>query len=253
MKVNAQITAMTTALEFIGGLSYLIHLAISKGTNLASFIHFQSIYFILVPYAFLMNTSDNKFRVIQNGWRSVFRNIVGKQVTVGEVEQSNAASDKIVTRNKPSTQKENTNTNHQKLMAGTKTCCRAIKIENAQNVSQMDISSIVDTCTEQFGSGNNRKQIKYIDDEIPDHNRIFTITRKFSPKMKRKDKREKSNDSLKEHNIFIERVISNRSEVDDFNMLHTPFSFQHTSSKAYYNINNRNTEIHTLNVHQFNI
>ena len=104
MKVNAQITAMTTALEFLGGLSYLIHLGISKGTSLASFIHFQSIYFILIPYAFLMNTSDNKFRVIQNGWWGVFRNIVGKQVTVGKFEQTDAASDKIVTRNKPSTQ-----------------------------------------------------------------------------------------------------------------------------------------------------
>ena len=96
MKVNAQITAMTTVLEFLGGLSYIIHLGISKGTNLANFIHFQSIYFILIPYAFLMNTSNNKFRVIRNGWWGVFRNIVGKQVTVGEEEQSNATSDKIV-------------------------------------------------------------------------------------------------------------------------------------------------------------
>ena len=60
-----------------------------------------------------MNTSNNKFRVIQNGWCGVFRNIVGKHVTAGEVEQSNAASDKIVTRNKPKTQKENTDKNHQ--------------------------------------------------------------------------------------------------------------------------------------------
>ena len=223
MKVNAQITAMTTALEFLGGVSYLIHLSISKGTNLASFIHFQSIYFILVPYAFLMNTSNNKFRVIQNGWCGVFRNIVGKHVTAGEVEQSNAASDKIVTRNKPNTQKENTDKNHQKLIAATKTCRRDIKPENAQNVSKTAISSIVDICAENIESGNNRKQIKCIDDEIPDSNRIFTITRELSPKMKRKNEREKFTDSPKEHNIFIERVISNRSNVDDSNMLHTLF------------------------------
>ena len=224
MKVNAQITTMTTALEFLGCLSYLIHVRITKGTNLASFIHFQSIYFILVPYAFLMNTSNNKFRVIQNGWRGVFRNIVGKHVTVGEVEQSDTASDKIVTPNKPSSQSENRDTNTQILMAGTKTSYRAIKLENAQNVSNTNISSNVDTCTEQIGSGNNRKKTKCSDDEIPDPNRIFTITRELSPKMKRKDKREESNDSPKEHNIFIERVISNRSEVDEFNMLHTPFT-----------------------------
>ena len=223
MKVNAQITTMTTALEFLGCLSYLIHVRITKGTNLASFIHFQSIYFILVPYAFLMNTSNNKFRVIQNGWCGVIRNIVGKQVTAGEDEQSNAASDKIVTRNKPITQKENAGTNHQKLKTGPKKCSRAIKPENAQNESKMDISSIVDTCTEKIGSGNNRKQIKYIDDKIPNPNQIFTITQEFSPKMKRKNEREEFTDSPKEHNIFIERLISNRSKVDDFNMLHTLF------------------------------
>ena len=253
MKVNAQITAMTTVLEFLGGLSYIIHLGISKGTNLANFIHFQSIYFILIPYAFLMNTSNNKFRVIRNGWWGVFRNIVGKQVTVGEDEQSNAASDKIVTRNTPITQKDNADRNHQKLMASTKTCCRAIKLENAQNLSKTDTSSIVDTCNEKLGSGNNRNQIKYIDDEIPNPNRVFTITRELSPRIQRKGKRDKSNDSPKTHNLFIERVISNRSEVDNFNMLHTPFSFQHTSSKASYNISNRNTDIRTLNVHQLNI
>ena len=223
MKVNAQITAMTTVLEFLGGLSYIIHLGISKGTNLANFIHFQSIYFILVPYAFLMNTSNNKSRVIQNGWWGVFRNIVGKQVTVGEDEQSNAASDKIVTRNTPITQKENADTNHQKLMAGTKTCCRAMNPENAQNLSKTDTSSIVDTFNEKIGSDNNRKQIKYIDDKIPNPNQIFTITQEFSPKMKRKNEREEFTDSPKEHNIFIERLISNRSKVDDFNMLHTLF------------------------------
>ena len=223
MKVNAQITAMTTVLEFLGGLSYIIHLGISKGTNLANFIHFQSIYFILIPYAFLMNTSNNKFRVIQNGWCGVIRNIVGKQVTVSKDEQSNAASDKIVTRNKPITQKENAGTNHQKLKTGPKKCSRAIKPENAQNESKMDISSIVDTCTEKIGSGNNRKQIKYIDDEIPNPKRIFTITREFSPKLKRENKREICTDLPKEHNIFIERVISNRSKVDRFNTLHIPF------------------------------
>ena len=223
MKVNAQITAMTTVLEFLGGLSYIIHLGISKGTNLANFIHFQSIYFILVPYAFLMNTSNNKSRVIQNGWWGVFRNIVGKQVTVGEEEQSNASSDKIVTRNTPITQKDNADTNHQKLMAGTKTCCRAIKLENAQSVSKTDTSSIVDTFNEKIGSDNNRKQIKYIDDKIPNSNQIFTITQEFSPKMKRKNEREEFTDSPKVHNIFIERLISNRSKVDDFNMLHTLF------------------------------
>ena len=76
MKVNAQITAMTSFLEFVGTITFSIHLKIAQGTSLATFIHFQTIYIILVPHAFLMNTSDNKNRIIDQGWKNVFKNII---------------------------------------------------------------------------------------------------------------------------------------------------------------------------------
>ena len=77
MQVNAQITATTTILEFLGHFTYIIHLKLAKGSNLANSIHFEAVYAILIPYALLMNTSDNKDRIIEAGWKNIFRNILG--------------------------------------------------------------------------------------------------------------------------------------------------------------------------------
>ena len=250
MKVNAQVTATTTTLEFLGGLTYIIHLGISNGTNLANFIHFQSIYFIVIPYAFLMNTSNNKFRVIQNGWKGVFRNIVGKQVMGGEVEHSNNASDKISIPNKDRIQKENTDKTRQNSMVGTKTSCMSSTSGEAKNVTETDILSIVDMCAQKIRSTNNEQGMNCIDGEIPNLNLVFAVTRKHSPNNKRKDKWGKSNALQKAGDIFIERVISNRSEVDDHNIPHTPLFLQDNTSKANCKIDNRNIAFCTLNVHQ---
>ena len=253
MKVNAQVTATTTTLEFLGGLTYIIHLGISNGTNLANFIHFQSIYFIVIPYAFLMNTSNNKFRVIQNGWKGVFRNIVGKQVMGGEVEHSNNASDKISIPDKDRIQKKNTDKTCQNSMVGTKTFGMGSTSEEAENVINTDVLSVADMCAQKISSANNEQGMKCLDSEIPNLNLVFTVTRKLSPKNKRKDERDKSNDLQKEGDIFIERVISNRSEVDDHNIPHTPLFLQDSTSKAYCKIDNRNIAFCTLNVHQLDL
>ena len=76
-EVNAQITAATTIVEFLGNLTYVIHLKIAKGSNLASATHFELIYAILIPYSLLKNTSDNKNRIIEAGWKNIFKNILG--------------------------------------------------------------------------------------------------------------------------------------------------------------------------------
>ena len=70
-------TALTSFVEFVGGFTYILHLKIAKGTNMTNFIHFQSIYMILIPYVFLMNTSDNKNRIMEYGWKNVLKNVIG--------------------------------------------------------------------------------------------------------------------------------------------------------------------------------
>ena len=37
-----------------------------------------TLYMVILPYAFLMNTSHNKDRIIADGWRNVFRNLLGR-------------------------------------------------------------------------------------------------------------------------------------------------------------------------------
>ena len=76
MKVNAQITAVLTFLEASGNfVSLIVRSFIAKFMNYETLIGAIVLYFILLPYAFLMNTKDNKRRVIEDGWCGVFKNL----------------------------------------------------------------------------------------------------------------------------------------------------------------------------------
>ena len=114
-KVNAQITAATTMVEFLGHLTFVIHLKLANGSNLASAIHFEAIYAILIPYSLLKNTSDNKNRIIEAGWKNIFKNILGiKGNSAVESSPGNDLSQSKVTSevNDDSTRKqEPSNTN----------------------------------------------------------------------------------------------------------------------------------------------
>ena len=78
MQVNAQVTAMTSFLELLGSVTIVFTLWATKGTTVWALIHGEIFYVILLPHAFLMNTSHNKNRIVDYGWRSVFRNIIGR-------------------------------------------------------------------------------------------------------------------------------------------------------------------------------
>ena len=59
-------------------ISITILLRYYKGTNFYNLIGAMVVYDVLLPYSFLMNTSHNKDRVVQLGWKNVFKNIIGK-------------------------------------------------------------------------------------------------------------------------------------------------------------------------------
>ena len=74
MKVNAEVTAVITCLETIGNLVCIflfVFLDLSGYTDL--FVSL-SLYLLILPYTFLMNTRDNKNRVIDDGWINVLKN-----------------------------------------------------------------------------------------------------------------------------------------------------------------------------------
>ena len=75
-KVNSQVTALICILEMVGAITFSIHRSFT-GPTIDTLLHGQFTYFILMPYAFLMNTSHNKNRIIEHGWKNVLRNMIG--------------------------------------------------------------------------------------------------------------------------------------------------------------------------------
>ena len=80
VRVNAQVTAVVTILEVAGALPMIItHLLISR-LGFRVFIVKESLFmllhFVVLSYAFLMNTTSNKNRIIEDGWTNVLKNMV---------------------------------------------------------------------------------------------------------------------------------------------------------------------------------
>ena len=77
IRVNAQVTFMISLVEMIGSFLTMMVVVIFKTTTFPVIISIMITYLILLPCAFLMNTSHNKLRVIEHGWRNVLRNTLG--------------------------------------------------------------------------------------------------------------------------------------------------------------------------------
>ena len=77
MKVNAQVTAVITLMESFGNCAVLIIISVFRGYGpfFAFFLNLI-LYHVILPYTFLMNTKDNKSRVIEDGWKNVFKNVL---------------------------------------------------------------------------------------------------------------------------------------------------------------------------------
>ena len=59
-------------------ITYIIFLWYNKGTTFSSLIVGMISYQIILPYVFLMNTSHNKNRIVEFGWKNVLMNIIGR-------------------------------------------------------------------------------------------------------------------------------------------------------------------------------
>ena len=68
---------MISILEMIGWVITIIPIVIFKATTLPVVINSGIVYLILLPRVFLMNTSHNKTRIIEHGWKNVLRNTFG--------------------------------------------------------------------------------------------------------------------------------------------------------------------------------
>ena len=77
--VNAQITAVLSLIEVIYFLGYVLTISAVRGTSPEAVIIIpillMILYLIILPYAFLMNTSHNKNHIIDHGWINVVKNM----------------------------------------------------------------------------------------------------------------------------------------------------------------------------------
>jgi hypothetical protein len=78
LKVNAQVTATTSFIEMSINIGFIIFVWYNKGTSYSSLTAAMISYFIILPYVFLMNTSHNKNRIVELGWKNVLMNVIGR-------------------------------------------------------------------------------------------------------------------------------------------------------------------------------
>ena len=78
MKISCQVTAAISLLEIIGNIfCTMIWLLMAKYVGNESLLLGLTLYFILLPYTFLMNTDDNRNLVVEDGWHMVIKNLFG--------------------------------------------------------------------------------------------------------------------------------------------------------------------------------
>ena len=84
MHVNAQVTAVTTMMEFSGNcINSVIFVVLGGHGKFVSSALYMLLYFVVLSYAFVMNTRYNKNRIIEYGWLNVLKNISGCSKQIG--------------------------------------------------------------------------------------------------------------------------------------------------------------------------
>ena len=73
VKVNAQVTAMISFSEIVGFVIISL-LSVTANSVTVGDILFPVLQNIILPYAFLLNTRDNKYRIVEQGWTIFLRN-----------------------------------------------------------------------------------------------------------------------------------------------------------------------------------
>ena len=89
-------------LESTSNVAFIILLWYFKGTTYFSLLIPLTVYVVILPHAFLMNTSDNKNRIVEEGWKNVFKNIfrLSKKARVNIENRSNTAEPSSTSTNK---------------------------------------------------------------------------------------------------------------------------------------------------------
>ena len=100
LKVNAQVAAMISVFEIFVNITAFVLTMISNGVTLFTLSLNIGAYNVILPYVFIMNTSHNKYRIVESGWKNVIFNIIGVNNKVTPKGESNQAVDNKVSIDK---------------------------------------------------------------------------------------------------------------------------------------------------------
>ena len=205
LKVNAQVTAITTLLEHIGNATAIIHgvhFTTRSSWRLSILIHEMFCYCVFTPYVFLMNTSDNKNRIIKYGWRNVLKNIMGKHIV--DTENETEVDDSEIPRPKKASDDRN---NDNKDTSGGNV---------GASTSNSNTQSIISKTTSDFRINSLEKS-------------------KSSPTRQRKDEQKNNNPKNVESIKSISRNSSQKAQLLNVNRLKNDFR-QHGIQEAHQRI-----------------
>ena len=89
--MNVQITAMISTIEFLFYVIHQLWARFAGGTNQTgvffAIVWYMFLFMIISPYSFLMNTSHNKNRIIDDGWINVLKNITINSSALASITQ----------------------------------------------------------------------------------------------------------------------------------------------------------------------
>ena len=75
VRVNAQVKMMVSFIEAFVNMAYVIVRYFTIRTSFGTLMIQNMLYMIILPYFSLMNTSYNKDRIIDKGWKNIFKNL----------------------------------------------------------------------------------------------------------------------------------------------------------------------------------
>ena len=79
--VNARVTLVIWNLECITNIAILVTIVVLGQTSLGNTTNAMIWYYLIISYTFLMNTSYNKDRIIESGWKIVIFNAISGTLT----------------------------------------------------------------------------------------------------------------------------------------------------------------------------
>ena len=171
---------MISLFEMLSNAGYILLVYFTTKTSYITLIQIMMLYMIVLPYAFLMNTSHNKNRIIEHCWVNIFRNIIGMPNNFISINETCSSEENVALNKTKSDDGKNNKNNYMNIFA-TKSSCNLL--DGEKNVE----ASILNSLNRPSTSGERRHKDKMpskelivkLFDAIDDENEYIQIFQSF--------------------------------------------------------------------------